>query len=84
MIPEHIISAYKLKYKDICTLFDNDDPGIAAMTKYKDKYGIKSVHLDMSKDLSDSIKDQGIHKVKDTLTKLLKKALHDKKEQIPA
>ena len=84
LIPEHIISAYKLKYKDICTLFDNDKAGIEAMKKYKEKYGIKPVHLELSKDLSDSVRDHGIHKVKEILTPLLKKALHGSKTAVPA
>jgi len=75
LIPEHMISAYKHKYKGICTLFDNDAPGIESMKKYKNKYDIPQVILDMSKDLSDSIKDHGIIKVKQTLTPLLKQAL---------
>jgi hypothetical protein len=75
LIPEHMISAYKHKYKGICTLFDNDAPGIESMKKYKNKYDIPQVILDMSKDLSDSIKDHGIIKVKQILTPLLKQAL---------
>lgn len=75
LIPEHMISAYKHKYKGICTLFDNDAPGIESMKKYKNKYDIPQVILEMSKDLSDSIKDHGIIKVKQTLTPLLKQAL---------
>lgn len=75
LIPEHMISAYKHKYKGICTLFDNDAPGIESMKKYKNKYDIPQVILEMSKDLSDSIKDYGIIKVKQTLTPLLKQAL---------
>lgn len=84
LIPEHVIAAYKLKYKDICTLFDNDKAGIDSMAKYKEKYGIKSVHLEMSKDLSDSVRDHGIHKVKEVLTQLLKKVLHGTKTTVPA
>jgi hypothetical protein len=75
LIPEHMISAYKHKYKGICTLFDNDAPGIESMKKYKNKYDIPQVILEMSKDLSDSIKDHGIIKVKEVLTPLLKQAL---------
>ena len=78
LIPEHIISAYKLKYKSICTLFDNDKAGIDAMAKYKEKYGIPGVHLELSKDLSDSIRDYGIHKVKEILTPLIKEQLNKK------
>ena len=75
LIPEHVINSYKLKYQSICTLFDNDEAGINAMQSYKDKYGIKSTLLPLSKDLSDSIKDHGILKVKEVLTPILKEAL---------
>ncbi len=57
-------------------LFDNDQPGIDAMKKYQDKYSLPPIHLSMSKDLSDSVRDHGIHKVKEILTPLLKQALH--------
>lgn len=76
LISEHIISSYKLKYKSICTLFDNDQAGIESAKKYEAKYGLKSVILPLSKDLSDSGKDYGILKVKEVLTPLLKQALH--------
>lgn len=75
MIPEHMITAYKLKYKNICTLFDNDKAGKESMDKYKIKYDINSVILDLSKDLSDSIRDFKLHKTKEILTPLLKLAL---------
>lgn len=75
LIPEHVINSFKIKYKGICTLFDNDQAGIKAMETYKDKYGIKGALLPLSKDLSDSGKDHGILKVKEVLTPILKQAL---------
>lgn len=84
LIPEHMISAYRLKYKSICTIFDNDKAGIDAMEKYKERYHIPGVHLNMSKDLSDSIRDNGIHKVKEVLTPLLKKVLNGTKTTVSA
>lgn len=75
IIPEHVISGYKLKYKKVCVMFDNDEAGILAMGEYKRKYDLSEIHLKMSKDLSDSVKDHGIQKVRDTLTKVLKNAL---------
>lgn len=75
LIGEHVISAYKLKYKSICIMFDNDEAGINAMKNYEMKYGIKSVLLSLSKDLSDSIRDHGIRKVQEVLTPILKQAL---------
>jgi hypothetical protein len=75
MIPEHMITIYKSKYKALCTLFDNDVAGINSMTKYQERYDIKSILLEMSKDISDSVKDYGLLKVKEVLTPLLKQAL---------
>lgn len=75
LIDPHVISSYKLKYKSICILFDNDTAGIAAMADYKSKYNLSGVHLPLSKDLSDSMRDHGILKIKQVLTPLLKQAL---------
>lgn len=75
LIPSHVINAYKLKYKNICTLFDNDEPGIKSMKNYEEKYGLKYTLLPLSKDLSDSIKEHGIRKVQEVLTPILKQAL---------
>jgi hypothetical protein len=75
LIPEHVIGAYHQKYEGICTLFDNDEPGIKAMQNYKDRYQLKSVHLKMEKDLSDSVAIHGITKVREAVAPLLKKAL---------
>lgn len=76
LIPEHVISAYRLKYKAICILFDNDQPGKDSAKKYKEKYGLKNVLLKMSKDLSDSIRDRSVAEVRAAITPLLKKALN--------
>ena len=75
MIPEHVINALKHKYKSICTLFDNDAPGLESMKKYQDKYDIPYVILPISKDLSDSVRDTSLTKVRETLTPLLKQVL---------
>lgn len=61
----------QLKYKNICVMFDNDEPGKKSMQRYVDLYGTSSVLLEMSKDLSDSVKDFGLIKVKETLGPLL-------------
>lgn len=73
MIPKSVLSAYSLKYKGIMTFFDNDAAGHTAMAKYKDRYGIPGIHLKMSKDLSDSIRDFGVKKTKQYLTPLIPK-----------
>jgi hypothetical protein len=75
IIPEHVINAYKFKYKNIATLFDNDSAGIESMKKYNKKYDIPFIILNMSKDLSDSIKDFGLIKTRTMLTPLLKEKL---------
>lgn len=75
LIPEHVMNSFKLKYKGICTLFDNDDAGIKAMAAYEERYGIKGALLPLSKDLSDSGRDHGVLKVKEVLTPILKQAL---------
>jgi hypothetical protein len=75
LIPPGAIAMYKLKYKAICTLFDNDQAGIKAMEKYKEEYNIPGVILPMSKDLSDSVRDTGIDETRSVLQPLLKEAL---------
>jgi hypothetical protein len=59
MIKKEIIDEYKTKYKGIVTIFDNDDAGVRAMKKYQEQYNIPYVHLKMSKDLADSVRDFG-------------------------
>jgi hypothetical protein len=75
MIGESVINKLIPQYTKIIVLFDNDEPGIKAAQRYKEKYGFEYVVLDMSKDLSDSVKDHGIEAVRDKLLPLLKKAL---------
>ena len=75
MIGESVINKLIPQYTKIIVLFDNDEPGIKAAQRYKEKYGFEYVVLDMSKDLSDSVKDYGIEAVRDKLLPLLKQAL---------
>lgn len=75
MIGEPTISLLTKRYKSVIVLFDNDEPGIKAAQRYQDKYGFKYVVLDMSKDLSDSVKDHGIEAVRDKLLSLLKQVV---------
>lgn len=74
MLSKNIIEKYKQKYKHIVVLFDNDYPGIESMKKYKTEYNIIPILLNMSKDISDSIKDFGPKKVLYTLVPLLQNA----------
>lgn len=72
LIQEAYITSYKHKYKGICCLFDMDEAGIKAMQKYKDKYDLPFVHLSgFSKDLSDSVRDHGVRKVREVIQPLL-------------
>ena len=75
MIGEKAIGELKPHYEKIVVLFDNDDPGIKAAQRYKDKYGFNTILLPMEKDLSDSVKVHGIDKVREVLFSLLKQAL---------
>ena len=75
MIGEKAIGELKPHYEKIVVLFDNDDPGIKAAQRYKDKYGFNTILLPMEKDLSDSVNVHGIDKVREVLFPLLKQIL---------
>jgi hypothetical protein len=75
MIRKTLIEEYKEKYKHVIALFDNDEPGIKAMEKYRDEYGISPLLLPMSKDLSDSIRDHGAKEVRNRLVPLINKVI---------
>jgi hypothetical protein len=75
VIPNGAMSMYKIKYKAICTLFDNDVAGIKAAQKYEELYDLPGVIIPMSKDLSDSVRDYGIPETRKVLHPLLKEAL---------
>lgn len=59
-------------YRKICTLFDNDIAGKQAIEKYKKEYNFDGAFLNMSKDISDSIRDFGKKEVLVNLMPLLK------------
>jgi hypothetical protein len=75
IISSAAITVYKTKYKSICTLFDYDPAGIAAMERYKQIYNLPAVVLPMEKDLSDSVVKHGIDETRKVLHPLLKEAL---------
>ena len=75
MISETVIKQLKSRYSKIIILFDNDEPGIKAAQKYKEKYGLDYVILPLEKDLSDSVKVYGVNEVKEKLFPLLKQVL---------
>jgi DNA primase len=76
IIKPYIIENLKNKYDKIITLFDNDNAGNNAVTKYKDLYGINGTTLNLSKDVSDSVKEYGFDKVHKELKPLLKEAIN--------
>jgi hypothetical protein len=81
-IPEHIILAYKEKYKAVCTIFDNDEAGIKAMLKYKELYGLPYAHLNLEKDIADCVEQHGIANTRITLYPVLTKALTGIKKEL--
>jgi len=75
MINDIKMKEFKDKYNQVIVLFDFDDPGKEAAEKYKKKYGLKYILLPLEKDLSDSVKEHGIAKVRSLLFETLKDAL---------
>jgi hypothetical protein len=81
MIPSAEIECWQNQYQNIIIMFDNDEPGIEAMQKYKEKYPfIKVALLPLSKDISDSIKDYGAKKVREYLVPILNKKINETQE----
>lgn len=60
------------EYMDKYVIFDNDDAGKKAMYKYHEEYGLPYLLLDLSKDISDSVKDHGAKKVKEYFKNLIR------------
>lgn len=75
IIPSNFMKTYLDKFSKVIVLFDNDEPGIKSAKKYQKQYKIDYVNLELSKDLSDSIKDHGIDKVRSEVFQLLKNKL---------
>jgi hypothetical protein len=75
IIEAKVMEEFLSKYTKVLVLFDNDEPGKKSAVKYKELYGVDSINLDLSKDLSDSVKDYSIKKVKEELYKLVKSKL---------
>lgn len=70
------IEEWKRTYKKIFSLLDNDQPGINAMEKYKKMYDVPYAHLQLSKDLSDSIRDFKVEKTRTELLTILRIIIH--------
>jgi hypothetical protein len=65
------------KYKGMCTLFDNDQGGMAGMLNHYDAYGLPYVHFPYENDLADCNKEHGIISTRTLLQPLLSKTLHE-------
>jgi hypothetical protein len=79
LIPVSFMKKYINSYSKIIVLFDNDEPGIKSAKKYNKKYNFDYINLDLSKDLSDSVKDHGLDVVKNEVFTLLKNINDTKK-----
>jgi len=66
-IIEWINSEYLEKY----VIFDNDVTGLKVMKSYNDLYKLPYLHIDLSKDISDSIVNHGAKKVKNYIKTLI-------------
>lgn len=72
MIKPHYFENWETEYKKVILMFDNDDAGIAAMEKYKEKYPyIEVCVLPMSKDQADSVKDFGPLEVRNRIIPII-------------
>ena len=82
MLKPDVMDALQERFNKIVIMFDNDDAGIEAMKKYKEKYPYVEVALlSMSKDVSDSIKDFGAKEVRNRLIPILDKKIQDGKDK---
>lgn len=76
MIKKEQMESFIKSYKKVVLLFDNDEPGMEAMLKYKALYPSLAIAvLPMSKDVSDSIKDFGAKEVRNRLVPILDKKI---------
>ena len=82
MIKPGVMVLYKTKYKNVVTLFDNDEAGIKAMKRYEEEYQTSGVLLNLEKDLADSVKKYSSAKAKEMLYPLLCSALKPKRLEI--
>lgn len=75
-MPDMHIKEFMTRYQTVTTLFDNDQAGVKAMERYKDRYGINGTILELEKDVSDSVVKYGKDNVKNQLVPLLKDCLY--------
>lgn len=70
MIPKAQMLEFQEKYYNIHVLFDNDEAGQKAMSKYAQQYDVTTFNLEMSKDIADSVKDFGPKAVREEILRL--------------
>jgi hypothetical protein len=75
MISDSFMKPYIDRFSKVVVLFDNDEPGLKSAKKYKSQYMFDYINLELSKDLSDSVKDHGLEIVRNEVFKLLKSVL---------
>jgi hypothetical protein len=75
MLRKEMIDIFKKRYKSVCTLFDNDGPGIKARQAYKTSFDIDGIQCTLAKDPSDSVEKFGLDKTRENLTPLLREVL---------
>ena len=71
MLKEDQMTRLLKGYENVFVLYDNDATGNKSADKYVAKYGIKKIELPLSKDISDSVRDHGVDKVKEILNQYL-------------
>lgn len=68
---EPIINWIQQEYDKKYVIFDNDDAGKKMMVRYMQDYDLPYILVDLSKDISDSVKDHGAKVVRDYLKERL-------------
>lgn len=71
MLREEQMNRIMKMYQNVFILYDNDATGNKNADKYVTKYGIKKIEVPLSKDISDSVRDHGVLKVKQILDNYL-------------
>lgn len=78
LLSEPQVKKDKTSYKKVLVMFDNDEAGVKAANKYKDKFGIQTVFLNYGeKDLSDHVKQFGVRKARQWFIPLIDKKLNE-------
>lgn len=79
IIPLETIDFYKMHYKAIIAIFDNDEAGIRAMERYKEEYNIPGLILFTEQDMAKSIQEHGPDNIRIIITPLLKQSIDEYK-----